>query len=601
LQREIANIQENRERVYHPEQVQMVRVEVVSTRDVVSFIRGIGGRIRADIGGEVTAAEVPVNQVAALARHAGVQGLFPSRRLRSEADISVADIRANQVWALHDTSGLPVQGQHVLIGVVDAGVDYHSADFTNPDGTTRIRAIWDQTLSGHAPQGFNYGYECDSASIENGSCPERDDLDGHGTHVLGIAAGNGRSSTPSKEFGVAPQADILVVKSDLTTDNMIAGWKYLVDKAAQLHEPIVINNSFGDQDGPHNGSEPEARALDRLSGPGRIFVKSAGNAGHEGAHAGGSVRQNQTRVLQFAPTGYSTGFDLEVFYSAHASLSISLRNVVTGERIGPVENNASLQRKRSRDRDTLVTLESGRYSAGYHEIYLLVESASHRALHGRWRLVVRGKRVSGAARYDAWMQGSDDAEFRYPNESDTMSIPGDAHRVITVANYATSTSWRDIHNTDHQVCDNYVCIDGVLSVGDIAASSSEGPTADGRHKPDIAAPGTMITSTLSHDEPVCSGGSYSNCIDPAQISPDGNHLTYTGTSMSAPHVTGTIALMLQIDPTLSPAAADSILTSTTRRDLYTGLSGWSPQFGAGKLDALAAVQKTMGLLSAQRH
>src|SRR5205807_376810 len=105
------------------------------------------------------------------------------------------------------------------------------------------------------------------------------DIDGHGTHVTGVAAGNGLSSNPPREIGVAPDADIIIVKSDLTTDDIMAAWQYLVSKAQQLHEPIVINNSFGDQEGPHDGSEPEDQALNRLAGPGRIFVKSAGNAG----------------------------------------------------------------------------------------------------------------------------------------------------------------------------------------------------------------------------------------------------------------------------------------------------------------------------------
>jgi len=131
-------------------------------------------------------------------------------------------------------------------------------------------------------------------------------------------------------------------------------------------------------------------------------------------------------------------------------------------------------------------------------------------------------------------------------------------------------------------------------VGDIALSSSRGPTADGRQKPDLSAPGTMITSTLSHDAPVCSSELQTNCIDPTLVTPDGRNFTETGTSMSAPHVTGTVALMLQVNPVLDQRAVTAILRSTARHDQFTGSAAWSPAFGAGKLDALAAVQNVLG-------
>ena len=594
LERQVRALVRPRRRGFHPEQAPpMVRLEVTSSRNVAAVVRRLGGRIRADLPGAVLSADLPANRVHALARQTGVLGLFPARRLRPEGDQSVGDIRANQVWSIADHGGIPIQGSHVLVGIVDGGSDYHSADFKNPDGSSRIRFIWDQTRNGHAPAGFSYGYECDAASIGNGRCPERDDTDGHGTHVLGIAAGNGRTSTPAREMGVAPRADIIIVKSDLSTDNVIAAWKYLVDKARSLHEPIVINNSFGDQDGPHDGSEPEARAIDRLAGGGRIFVKSAGNAGHQGAHAVGTVRQNGASFLQFGPTGYSDAFDLDVFYPSGSSLDLSLRNARTGETFGPIPDNARIVGKHSKDGDTRVTIESGRYTSTFREVYIAVRSASHLRLHGSYQLAIRGRRVAGDARYEAWMQGQDDARFKHGDDRDTMSIPADAHKVITVSNYATTTSWTDMHNEVHQVCDNYVCRHGVLNVGDIAASSSRGPTADGRQKPDIAAPGTVITSTLTHDAPVCANGESDNCVDPTLISPDGKHVTYTGTSMAAPHVTGTIALMLQVDPSLGPAAVDAVLRESARRDTFTGSGPWGPAFGAGKLDALAAVQRVL--------
>jgi hypothetical protein len=141
---------------------------------------------------------------------------------------------------LNDRSGLPIQGAHVLVGLVDSGIDLSNPDFKNTDGSTRVKYVWDQTGTGKPPAGFGFGAECDSARIDRGACKETD-VDGHGTYVAGIAAGNGRSSSAPKEVGVAPQADIIAVKSDLFATHIIAAWEYLVQKAQELHEPIVIN------------------------------------------------------------------------------------------------------------------------------------------------------------------------------------------------------------------------------------------------------------------------------------------------------------------------------------------------------------------------
>jgi len=261
-----------------------------------------------------------------------------------ELDVAVPEIRANQAWTLLDPRSQPVQGKHVLIGIVDTGIDYHNPDFKNPDGSTRIKYIWDQTQAGNPPNGYFFGYECDQASINSGKCPEKD-TDGHGTHVAGIAAGNGLSSNPPHEIGVAPQADLIMVKSDLSTLGVLAGWQYLVDKARQLGEPIVINDSFGSQAGPHDGTEVEAQTLNLLSGHGVIFVKSVGNAGVQGAHTDGNIVQGGTTLVPFDASGFASTMQVlpklsvALFYPAGDTLRFSLLNNDINQLIGPIGPN----------------------------------------------------------------------------------------------------------------------------------------------------------------------------------------------------------------------------------------------------------------------
>ena len=574
---------------------QFLPLEISSTRDVAPLVRSLGGTVEADISGRVLSAEVPANQVDQLARESGVTELFASQRMQLYLDRSVPEIRANQAWNLVNRDGVQLRGNHVLVGVVDSGIDYHNPDFKNPDGSTRIKYLWDQTYDGKPPAGYTFGYECDSDSINSGQCPEKD-TDGHGTHVSGIAAGNGRSGNPPQEIGVAPQADLIVVKSDLDTDKIIAAWKYLVDKARQLGEPIVINSSFGTLFGPHDGSEPDSQAIDALGGRGVIFVAAAGNAGNQSVHTDGTVASGQSASIEVNAHGAFQNLTFAVFYSAKDAMTATLTNVSTGETFGPVTVKQVINNQTAKDGKTLVTVDATPWDSNYNSIAVSLDTSStDQNVAGQWRLTLDGSQIVDNGRYDAWLNTGQDGlqAFSTPDESDTIGDPADARTVISVANYATRTTWTDHAYKQHIVCDYTPCIGGVQSLGDIASHSSVGPTSDGRQKPDIAAPGVLIFSSLTHDVPLCDDKTTINCVDPMFVTSDGNNYIASGTSMSSPHVTGVVALMLQADPLLDPSQADAILRATARHDQFTGPGGWTPSFGAGKVDAYAAVQAAL--------
>ncbi|HEX6509052.1 MAG TPA: S8 family serine peptidase, partial [Chloroflexota bacterium] len=571
-----------------------IPLEVRSSRDVSGAIRSLGGRIEADINGRITAAVLPVDAVAVLAREPGVEEVDPSLPVHQQLDQSVPEIGANSVWNLTAPSGLPLQGAHVLIGIVDSGIDYRNPDFKNPDGSTRIKYIWDQTQEGHAPSGYDFGYECDAASINSGACPEKD-TDGHGTHVAGIAAGNGLSSTPAREIGVAPQADIIVVKYADSTDKLIAAWKYLVDKARTLGEPIVINNSFGRILSPHDGSADEDLAIDGMAGPGRIFVAAAGNEGNLGEHADGNLTQGGTASIPMTTNGQDSQINLGLFFPSADDVRLTLRNLDTGQTVGPVAMNDATTGKVSQDGDTVATLVSGQASNTARAIVVQLQTNSGSPISGHYGLDLQGTTIADAGRYDAWIEEDDGASFDHPDEADTIDTPADGRNVIAVGDYASKITWTDKNNQQHNVCDGYPCQNKVLRLGDIVSFSSSGPTADGRQKPDLVAPGTMIVSSLSRDAPICVKASDPNCLPQEQITSDGKNLAESGTSASAPHVAGVAALMLQANSTLDQATVTSILRSTARHDAFTGTAVWTPTFGAGKVDALAAVQTVLKL------
>lgn len=165
-------------------------------------------------------------------------------------------------------------GNGVLVAVIDSGIDYTLPDFRYPDGTTRIRALWDQTIPGNPPEGYAIGTEYTSAQINEalaaGSSEERErivpsrDTSGHGTAVAGIAAGSGsvradggvsegnQSSGTRQNVGVAPGSGLIIVKLGsprkdgfLRTTELMQGVDYAVKKALEYRMPVAINLSFG--------------------------------------------------------------------------------------------------------------------------------------------------------------------------------------------------------------------------------------------------------------------------------------------------------------------------------------------------------------------
>ena len=109
---------------------------------------------------------------------------------------------------------MQLTGKGVLTAVIDSGIDYTHRDFRNPDGTTRIHALWDQTAQGMPPEGYDRGALYTKEDINNALAAETaeerkrivpsEDRSGHGTAVAGIMAGNGSSFTCKSGYLVKP-------------------------------------------------------------------------------------------------------------------------------------------------------------------------------------------------------------------------------------------------------------------------------------------------------------------------------------------------------------------------------------------------------------
>ncbi len=506
-------------------------------------------------------------------------------------DAANATIKAPEARTTYNLSG-----RGVIVGLIDSGIDWRHGDFRKADGKTRIKTLWD--LSDRAntgPNGVGRIYteaDLNAALQNNGTINERD-FNGHGTHVAGTAAGNGfgtGGSLPAGTFaGVAPEADLIVVKATRSTteqatfadDDLIAALSFINEQAAAINQPFVINLSIGGHYSAHDGSDPVEQAIDNLlaSGKGKQVVIAAGNEGEDNIHAGGILAESSEAVIPFTVTSKADGM-LAIYQAADAiSAKIIKPN---GAVVGPVPLHGLITS------DPDVELENAPGESVTEPKAILV--TFKRRLTGQWKLVLTGTRINHG-RYDVWTLDAGETQLDASVRDGWCSVasPATARRAISVGNFVTKTEYVDLNGMPRLRTQQGF-------TGQLALSSSLGPSRDGRLTPLLAAPGSYIASTRSADYTIDSftGGS----VLPEFLTNDeGKHYVAFGSSMSAATVTGTVALMLQANRNLSPDQLRRLLLRSVTNDQHTG-AAISARFGYGKLNALEAVKAAVENMAA---
>jgi subtilisin family serine protease len=612
------------------------------TADV--FVRGVPGvedqlaALGARVGvraGEWLTARVPVERLREIRSLPGVRGVEFAPRLRYSTS-TMEEIRASGIRRRVDRDEFSgATGQGTIVGIVDSGIDFRHGDFVDDvTGQSRILYLWDHDPSGGAsgaPPGtvsgmtFNYGIECRQAQLgRNGTCPSRD-TNGHGTHVAGIAAGDGSGATrgqPRYEYvGVAPEADLIVVRTSLSGASVVDGVAYIFARAEQLGKPAVVNLSLGTQFGPHDGKQGLSVIMDELSGPGRIIVAAAGNEGSNFAltgslHGETTVARGDSGVIEFLVPTYTRGSGsdddlvvLQAYYSPQDTFTVTLERP-DGTRVDVGFNATAASfgtaggvlayNGTARGDSILGDFESSSAfstsTTNYFSAFIgeWLDGGAAPGV-GTWRLIFRKTAGAGSGLVDAYIPiAFINAELFFTTGATNRRLvqsPADAERVIAVGGYHAFVSWRAFDGND------YTFNSALLPVNELLFFSSPGPTRDGRLKPEIVAPGVALSS-LSRDADF--GG------DVRIVSPDSAHVIEVGTSMSSPHVTGAVALMLSVYQGLTPEQAIDALTRGARRDAFTsrpftGEPNTLPNasWGFGKLDVAAAVANVRALILAQ--
>ena len=408
-------------------------------------------------------------------------------------------------------------GDGVLVAVLDSGVDYAHPDFRNEDGTTRILALWDQTIPGRPPAGYRIGTEYTKEQIDEAlaqSDPVRrrelvpsTDASGHGTRVLGIAAGNGRAGG-IRYRGVAPRSSILVVKLGVPrtdsfprTTELMQALDYCIRKAMEYSLPVAVNISFGNTYGAHDGTSLlETYITDMANIWKSVICIGTGNEGYAAGHASDSLQEGEKKRIQLAVGEYEGALNLQIWKSYLDDISVSLESP-GGRNAGFIRNVPGAQRFALEQTDILLYYgEPSPYSQS-QEIYLEFLPQTEYVDSGIWTLTLEAREIRDG-RFHLWLPSAAvlnaNTRFLEPEPYITLTIPSTARRTVAVGAYdSRSRTYADF--------------------------SGRGDTRDGRERPILAAPGVDVVTTV----------------------PGGGYAAATGTSFATPFVTGAAALLMQ--------------------------------------------------------
>ena len=491
----------------------------------------------------------------------------------------------------------PFDGTGVIIGIVDFDGDFSHPNFCIVDQQTgqlqsRLSYFWNQGIPGTqatSPQPYNFGVEYDNAQLNQflgqadplGNYPNMGD-EGHGTHVMDIAAGNGRALGTSP--GIAPNAELIFVhlgnpdylaeESLGNSARLAAAVGYIFRKAdereAQTNRPVpvIVNLSLSTNGGAHDGSTPAERAFDDLlrEKPGRAIVIAAGNEYNVGIHTSGRVATDNPATFQWHvrdPQCLNPGpreLEMEIWYSGQDEFQLVItpprEQPLPPIRFGPPHpikiNGQTVGRIMHRAQDSI-------NGDNHINIFLDYNEENDGMIRGRWSIelsaILIGQRDTDdegneAGLFHAWIERDNCRTSLFPDEfSDpacTLGAIATGELPIVVGAY------------------------NVPALRDIADFSSAGPTRDLKEKPEISAPGVGILAARLRTQ---------------------TRWSMDGTSMAAPVVTGVLALLMQaaLERTGNPLDIARI------RQLLTKDHHYDPRFGFGRLDTLTLLANLLGV------
>lgn len=521
----------------------------------------------------------------------------------------------SNVIPVHQADNLiaPLMGDGVILGIIDTGIDFNHINLLDSDGRSRVRAVYmpeDTTgqspvVDGHSLPGSCYETPEQIAAL-TADCVNSS----HGTHTLGTAAG---SYLPNGWHGVAPHCDIVACgmpESALTDVNVACAVSYIFDYAARVGKPCVINMSIGSNDGPNDGSSFLCRLFESKSGPGRICVLAAGNDGNAPVcfHSslsgvgdtvttllrnqwGGQERKGYVSMWSDGPQVHFTrvvvinretgaleytsplmgNLPPDSIYTMSSETDGAFGSFYTGE----IQFASAVEQTDvARDSDT----QQGRF----HSYWMFdVTSLAAGHLLGLQYVADEPTNLSGWCTRSAYFYTFGLEGVVGGIVAGSISDLATTDSVLSVGAYCSRNSFVDLNGGAHSI--SQLC-------GEIASFSSFGPDECGKSRPDVCAPGLLMISSANRFNQTLSETSMSTPVVIDDISYP--YYVNQGTSMSAPMLTGTVALMLELNPNLSVHDIREVLGRSSLKDGFV-TAGDPSRWGYGKLNVVATIEEVI--------
>jgi minor extracellular serine protease Vpr len=502
--------------------------------------------------------EVAPGQRAALARVAGVKAMYPVELIQAPTPEQRQQIRADLATALAQTgadiaqNNLGLTGAGVKVGVVDTGIDIDHPAFggSGSNGTTPFPTA--RVAYGHDFVGDNYNAAGSGDALIPVPDPNPDDCNGHGTHVAGIVGANGGGLT-----GVAPGVTLGAYRvfgcvGSSSADVIVAALERAYADGMQ-----IINQSLGAaRQWPQY---PTAQASSRLVDKGVVMVASIGNNGPGGSSpdalfAAGApgVGENVIGVASFDNTGVFLPYAIVNGRNIpHATMTFSAPAPTAG-------NGEIVHIGQGCNADAYLADPAGRIALVDRGACSFAEKAI-RAIGAGATGVVVANNAPGVVFGTLGAPIGSDVPVVGISQADGVYIKAQSAPIIW--NWTTEAA--SAPNPTGNL---------------ISGFSSFGLAADLSLKPNIGAPGGNIYSSY----PLESGG----------------YATLSGTSMSAPHVAGGVALIKQARPEIPASRMMALIQNTADPKNWSGSPGLGfldhvHRQGAGMLDIVATVQSNM--------
>ena len=557
------------------------------------------------LGDELLTTQVPVSYIETLETNELVTCLEGVGKRQPNNDLARVESGADKIQDGIELE-TPFSGKGVLVGIIDEGFKWDHIAFKKDDGTSRFKWIWERR---------NFPDNTQPKTERTTTIPEGEDLwvggNGHATHVAGTAAGSRISE--NDYYGVATEADLVGISTSFNDAELLEDVRTIAQYAQEQNQPCVINMSLGTIGNPGDGSSTYSKQLDEIlkQYPNTTVVMSAGNSGDTNCHATYTFKEANEAVCLYVndleADKYVGIWSDKADHQKHFKVLVILLN-------NPYDNETSD-----------VTKNTDRFEGDKQCVYCGYDSSdvTYLSPDGKRALLIQIVSLEKDVTFHAWTQ----EPYSFIEMSDIViydvniptTLPGDnnpsinevGEMPIMVGNYVTRNIYPRLATPDTPMdySQNYL-------VGYLNSSSSRGPSLNSKlRKPTISAPGTFLISSMNEQKPKQPGakdGRYEKYIVSNVVRDGKNNYygAYYGTSMSAPVVSGSIALWKEAYPQLTTAQIEDIIKRTARKDEYTKYTssnaevntfdsdGWSRHWGYGKFDAYGGLKEVLKLKQA---